>query len=99
MDGPPFFTDEIRAIASGLRDDAHTHSHLNRAESRIDHLGRQLHGIGYVRHREIADAFTAALRELAESHALPEETRAAAVNRAAAHLDAAVGAAAEGVAS
>jgi hypothetical protein len=99
VDGPPFFTDEIRAIASGLRDDAHSHSHLNRAESRIDHLGRQLHGLGYVRHREIADAFTGALRELAESHALPEQTRAAAVNRAVAHLEAALAAAAEGVTS
>ena len=99
MDGPPFFTDEIRAIADGLRDDAHTHSHLNRAESRIDHLGRVLHGIGFVQHREIADALTAALRELAESHALPEETRTAAVNRAAVHLDAALVAAAQGVTS
>ena len=99
MDGPPFFTDEIRAIANGLRQDALSHSHPNRAESRIDHLGRQLHGIGFVRHREIADAFTAALRELAASHALPEETRAAAVNRAAAHLEAALDAAAEGMPS
>jgi hypothetical protein len=99
VDGPPYFTDEIRAIASGLRDDALSHSHLNRAESRIDQLGRRLHGIGYVRHRAIADAFTGALRELAESHALPDETRAAAVTRAVAHLEAALAAAAEGVAS
>jgi hypothetical protein len=97
MDGPPFFTDEIRAIAGALRGDAHSHARLNLAESRIDQLGRRLHGLEYVRGREIAGCFTAALRELGESHALPDERRGRAVHQAVVHLEAALGHAAAGV--
>ncbi len=97
MGEPPSFSGEIRGIADGLRDDARSHTRLNRAASRIDHLGRKLHGIGYVRDREIGGCFTEALRELSASHGLPEALRAEAVRRAAAHLDAAAAHSDEGV--
>jgi hypothetical protein len=97
MDGPPSFTEAIRAVASGLREDAHSHTHLNRAAARIDQLGRLLHGLGYVRGREIADCFTAALGELSASHGLPDDRRAEAVHRAVRQLEAALDAAAAGV--
>ncbi|MFL5386842.1 MAG: hypothetical protein ACJ8GN_30485 [Longimicrobiaceae bacterium] len=97
MDGPSSFAEGIRAVAGGLREDAHSHTHLNRAASRIDDLGRRLHGLGYVRSREIADCFTAALADLDASHALPEETRAEAVRRAVGRLEGALEHAAAGV--
>lgn len=97
MGGQPSFTEAVRAIASGLREYAHSHTYLNRASSEIDHLGRQLHGLGYVRDREIADCFTAALGELGAAHRLAEEERAEAVRRVACHLDAALAHAEAGV--
>ncbi|MET0398181.1 MAG: hypothetical protein ABW277_15375 [Longimicrobiaceae bacterium] len=97
MDGPAAFGEAIRDVAAGLRDDAPSHTRLNRAEARIDGLGRRLHGFGYVRGQEIADCFTAALRELAGSHALPDGERAEAVDQAVAQLAAAADHAAEGV--
>lgn len=97
MDGPPSFGEAIRDVAAGLRDDAPSHTRLNRAEARIDDLGRRLHGFGYVRNMEIADCFTAALRELAASHVLPEEERGEAVQEAVAQLAAAAAHAEEGV--
>lgn len=84
------FADAIRHIASELRGGRDTHGAVNRASSAIDHLGRRLHGMGYLRGREIAECFTAALTELETSHALPEEARRESVNRAAERLDAAV---------
>ncbi|MEW5926249.1 MAG: hypothetical protein AB1941_02060 [Gemmatimonadota bacterium] len=86
----PSFPEAIRAIASGLREHPHSHVYLNRASSGIDHLGRQLHGLGYVRDREIADCFTAALAELSASHGLAEEDRAEAVRQVVGHLDSAL---------
>lgn len=97
MGEPPCFSDEIREIANGLREDDRSHTRLNRAASAIDHLGRKLAGLGYVRDREIGGCFTEALRELSTSHALPEETRGEAVDRAASHLDAALAHTREGV--
>ena len=97
MEGPPSFTEAIRAVAGGLREDAHSHTHLNRAATRIDHLGRQLHGIGYVRGREIADCFTAALGELSAAHTLTDEKRAEAVHQAVFQLEAALEHAGAGV--
>lgn len=99
MSAEPSFPEAVRAIASGLREHAHSHSHthLNRASSGIDHLGRRLHGLGYVRDREIADCFTAALGELSAAHDLAEDERAEAVRRVAGHLDAALAHAGEGV--
>jgi hypothetical protein len=97
MDGPPSFTETIRVVAGELREDAHSHTQLNRAAARIDDLGRRLHGLGYVRSREIADCFTAALADLDASHALPEETRAEAVHRAIGRLEGALEHAAAGV--
>ncbi|HEV2147004.1 MAG TPA: hypothetical protein VGR37_06360 [Longimicrobiaceae bacterium] len=99
MGGQPSFTEAIRAIASGLREHAHSHPYLNRASSEIDHLGRQLHGLGHVRDREIADCLTAALGELSASHRLAEEERAGALHRVVCHLDAALAYAEEGVVS
>lgn len=93
----PSFTEAIRTIASGLREHGHSHTSLNRASSGIDHLGRRLHGIGYVRDREIAGCFTAALGELSASHGLAEEDRAEAVQRVVSHLDAALAHAEAGV--
>lgn len=84
------FADAIRHIASELRGGRHTHGAVNRASSAIDHLGRRLHGMGFVRGREIAECFTAALTELERSHALPEGDRRDPVDRAADRLEAAV---------
>jgi hypothetical protein len=98
MDAPPSFSDQIREIASGLREDVRSHAQLNRAASGIDHLGRKLAGLGFVRDREIGGCFNEALRELSSSHALPDATRDEAVDRAASHLDAALAHAEEGVA-
>ena len=97
MDGPPSFGEAIRGVAAGLRENAPSHTRLNRAEARIDDLGRRLHGFGYVRSLEMADCFTAALRGLAASHVLPEEERGEAVHEAVAQLTAAVAHAEEGV--
>jgi hypothetical protein len=97
MDGPSSFSEELREIAGWLRQDAHSHVHVNRAATRIDHLGRQLHGIGYVRHREIAGCLTAAIGELSAWHTLPEEKRAEAVQRAIGQVEAALAEAEEGV--
>lgn len=98
MDAPSPFVEEIRAIVAGLRGDVRSHDRLNGAAWRIDHLGRQLHGLGFVRDREVADCFTSALGELGASHELPEEERAEAALRAARHLEAALAHAEEGVA-
>jgi hypothetical protein len=97
MGEPPSYSDQIRDIANGLREDARSHVHLNRAASGIDHLGRKLAGLGFVRDREIGGCFNEALRELSTSHGLAEEKRAEAVQRAASHLDAALAHAEEGV--
>jgi hypothetical protein len=97
MDGPPAFGEAIRDVAAGLRDNAPSHTLLNRAEARIDGLGRRLHGFGYVRNLEIADCFTAALRELAASHVLPDAERGEAVDQAVAQLAAAAAHADQGV--
>ncbi|HYH81135.1 MAG TPA: hypothetical protein VEX86_15135 [Longimicrobium sp.] len=96
MTVPPF-TEGIEAIVSGLRGDARSHAALNGAASGIDHLGRHLHGFGFVRDREIADCFTAAFNELSASHAVPEDERGEAVERAVGHLEAALAHAREGV--
>lgn len=84
------FTDAIRAIIGGLRGGAPTHARVNGAAVDIDHLGRRLHGFGWVRDREIADCFTAAVGELGACHPLPEEERGDAVDAAVRHLDAAI---------
>ncbi len=97
MTGARTFTDAIRATADRLRDEAHSHLQLNRVEHRIDHLGRQLHGLGFVRGREIAACLTTALGELSASHALPEAKRADAVQRTVLELEAALDHAAAGV--
>jgi hypothetical protein len=97
MDAPPAFSDRIREIANGLREDGRSHVRLNRAASGIDHLGRKLAGLGFVRDREIGGCFNEALRELDTSHGLPDATRDEAVQRAASHLDAALAHAEAGV--
>jgi hypothetical protein len=86
----PSFTDAVRSVAGALRTDAPGHSLLNRAASRIDGLGRRLHGLGFVHDREIADCFTAAIGELSAAHTVPQEERTEAVRRAIGHLDEAV---------
>lgn len=94
--GDPTFSESIRLIARGLRDDPPTHVRLNGAAARIDHLGRRLHGLGCVRDREIAGCFVAAIAELDASHALAEDARAESVLRAAGQMDAAFAHASEG---
>ena len=96
MSEPSSFTDEMRRVAGELRDGGHAHTAINRASSAIDHLGRRLHGIGYVRGREIADCFTAALAELETSHGVAEEKRQEVVDRAVDRLEAALDHAAAG---
>jgi hypothetical protein len=89
-DASSSFADDIRRIAGELRDAGPTHTAVNRASSAIDYLGRRLHGIGYLRGREIAECFTVALAELETCHGVPEEERAGAVGRAADRLQAAL---------
>ena len=91
MGATPSFTEAVREIASGLRENAPHHTRLNRAASEIDQAGRKLHGLGLAHDREIADCFTAAIRELSASHTLPEEKRAETVRQAVSHLEAALG--------
>jgi hypothetical protein len=94
---PTSFAGQIRGIVSELRTAGPTHSALNRASSGIDQLGRRLYGLGYVRSREIADCFTAALADLDASHAVPEETRTEGVRRAIDRLEGALEHAAAGI--
>jgi hypothetical protein len=89
MDAPPSYEKAVVEIASALRDGPPSYAHLNRAAGRIDHLGRLLHGLGCVRHREIAACFMAAIGELQASIELPEPARAERVTRAVAQLEAA----------
>lgn len=97
MDAPTSFTQELRAIVRGLRENPRSHDHVNGAASRIDHLGRKLHGIGFARDREIAGCLTAAVGALGAAHELPEEERGAAVEEALGHLEAALAHAGEGI--
>ena len=97
MSEPSSFTAAIRGIARELRGGGHTHTALHRAASGIDHLGRRLHGLGFVRSREIADCFTGALADLDAWHHVPEEMRGESVHRAARRMDAALDHAAAGV--
>lgn len=90
------FTDDIRRVADELREGNDTHGALNRASVAIDHLGRRLHGVGYLRGREIAGCLTEALGELETSHTIPEARRRAAVDRAVSRLQAALEHAAAG---
>jgi hypothetical protein len=89
MDAPSSFGASVTEIASGLRDDPPSYAHLNRAAGRIDHLGRRLHGLGCVRHREIAACFMAAIGEIQTSIERPEPARTDGVARAVAQLEAA----------
>ena len=90
MSESPAFSDAIRAVARDMSPGGHTHDALNRASSAIDHLGRRLHGFGYVRAGEMADCFTAALADLDAGHGVPEEMRGEAVDRAVGRLEAAL---------
>ena len=94
---PTSLSETIRGIARGLRNDALSHSSLNRAATRVDYVGRQLHGLDCVRDAEIAACLTAALRELSDSHPLPEEQRCEGAQRAVAQLHAAADHVDEGV--
>jgi hypothetical protein len=91
------FADDIRALVAGLRGGAPTHARVNGAAAGIDHLGRRLHGLGFLRDGEIAGCFTAAVNELGACHPLPEEDRRTAVDSAIRHLEAAATHAQEGV--
>lgn len=84
------FSDAIRDVARNVRQGGHTHDALNRASSAIDHLGRRLHGFGYVRAGEMAHCFTAALADLDAGHGVAEEMRREVVDRAAGRLEAAL---------
>jgi CubicO group peptidase (beta-lactamase class C family) len=93
------FTEALRTILEVLREGAPTHARLNGAAFRIDQLGRQLHGLGLARDREVAHGLNAAVRLLGESHVLAEDARAGAVSEAVRHLRAALAHAEEGGAS
>jgi hypothetical protein len=89
VDALPSFLALVSEIARGLRDDPGSYANLNRAAGRIDHLGRRLHGLDCVRHREVAACFMVAIGELQAANALPEAARTDGVGRAVAQLDAA----------
>ncbi|HEX2203554.1 MAG TPA: hypothetical protein VHG91_09665, partial [Longimicrobium sp.] len=76
MDGAPSFAEAIREVVARLRAEAPSHTLLNQAAVGIDHLGRRLHGLGYLRGHEIGACFTAAVGELGAAHVLPEAPRA-----------------------
>lgn len=87
---PSPFTGAIGDIARELRQGGVSHAHLGHAASRLDHLGRRLHGLGFVRDREIAACFTAAMADLHAAHSLPEAARAETVGSAVRHLESAL---------
>lgn len=84
------FTETLGGILQALRTDPPSFTHLNRASAAIDQLGRRLHGVGYVRDREIAASLTAAYEALSASQELPEDDRRAAMLEAITHLEAAL---------
>jgi hypothetical protein len=84
---PSSFTNSVSEIARGLRDGPPSFFHLNRAAGQIDHLGRLLHGLSFIRDREIAACFTAAIHELHESIELPETARLETIERAVRQLE------------
>lgn len=91
------FHAEVGDIASALAAGSRSHAELNLAAARIDHLGRQLHGIGFVRESEIAKWLSAAVEGLLASHHLSAELAAAAVIEAASKMYLARTAIGEGV--
>ncbi len=90
MSGIPAFMEGVGEITRLLRENAPSHSVLNRAASQVHQLGLRLHGVGFVHDREIADCFTAAIGELSACHALPEENRPEAVHQVVRHLEVAM---------
>jgi light-regulated signal transduction histidine kinase (bacteriophytochrome) len=89
MNAPLSYMASVAEIAQGLRDDPPSYAHLIRAAGRIDYLGRRLHGLGCVRHREVAACFMEAIGEIQASIDLLEPARAESLARAAAQLESA----------
>jgi hypothetical protein len=87
MNAPHPFAASVAEIAQGLRDTPATFTSVNRAAALVDHLGRRLHGLGFVRHREIATCLMSAVVELQGSTGLPTSARNEAVARAIAQLE------------
>lgn len=81
---------EIEAIARDLRADPYSHTFLNRAAAKIDQIGRRLHGLGYVRDREIAACLTEAYEQLSASQEVPQVERGVRVQRAIAQMEGAL---------
>jgi hypothetical protein len=82
--------DEIRAARDDLRLESPSPIGLNRAAARIDHLGRYLHGVGWIRGHEIGGCLTAAVSELSRARGLPETGRAESVRAAVIQLETAL---------
>lgn len=91
------FTAAIRSVSSELGMRPHSRAELNQAAARIDRAGRRLHGLDWLRDREIGGCLSAAVSELHTAPGLAEGVRAEAVRRAVGHLDAALGYADEGM--
>ena len=84
------FVEAIHAISGELRLEPHTRIQLNQIASRIDQLGRRVHGLGWTRDHEIGGCLTAAARELSRARDVPEVERDAAVRQAIRELETAL---------
>lgn len=86
----PAFAGAVRTVRADLRLEPHSRTGLNNAAARIDHLGRYLHGLGWVRGHEIGGCLTAAVSKLSMARGLPEAGRADAVRTAVLQLETAL---------
>lgn len=86
----PSFGDAIRVLSDELRLEPHSPDRLNQVASRIDQLGRRLHGHGWVRDHEIGGCLTAAVSGLTEARDQPEGDRGASVRQVLLQLEAAL---------
>lgn len=85
-----FFIEAIRDVSRELQPGPGSPARLNQAAARIDHLGRHLYGLGWVRDHEIGRCLTAAVSELDRARGLPEADRAESVRQAILQLEAAL---------
>ena len=84
------FADAVRALSGELQMEPYTPIRLNQLAARIDHLGRRVHGLGWVRDHEIGACLSAAVGELSEAPGLSGDDRAESVTRAIVALEAAL---------
>ena len=70
------FVDSLNSVISELGTSPHSAIELTRTATRIDQLGRRLHGLDWRRGYEIGGCLTAAVSELNIQHVVPAEVLA-----------------------